>query len=60
MHGGAWEIRDGRNGFKNGFGGTEQESEVRSMVRGFRIKGRSYGARIKSSGVRIRESGIID
>ena len=58
--GGAWEIRDGRNGFRNGFRGAEQELEVWNMVRGFRVKDRSYRTRIKSSGAKIGESGIID
>ena len=50
---GAWDAR-------NGFGGVEQELEVWNMVRGFQIKGQSYGVRIKGSGARIRESGIIE
>ena len=56
MFGGAWEMWD----TKDGFGGVEQESEVRSMVRDFQIKGRRYRVRIKGSGARIRESGIIE
>ena len=43
---------------KNGFRDAEQELEVQSMVRGFRIKGRRYGVMIKGSGARIGESEI--
>ena len=45
---------------KNGFRDAEQELEVQSMVRGFRIKGRRYGVMIKGSGARIGESEIIE